>query len=184
MRWRRGISVALLGPDGTGKSTLAAALKAESPRPITIVKVRLQASRPMGSQALRWMLGTIRVVRVALAARMALARGRVVVWDRHPLEDAATGAVGRRVLGPGRGWLAWLFPAPHLIVVLDAHPDELIARRATEDPAHLASLRSIYLALAAEGRGRTLIVDATRPIAELRAVVHGALSGLREEGHG
>jgi thymidylate kinase len=77
--------------------------------------------------------------------------------------------------------MAWLFPAPHLIVVLDAHPDELVTRRTEEDPARLASLRSIYLALAAEARAHTLIVDATRPVAELRAVVHGALMRLREE---
>lgn len=183
MTRRRGISIALLGPDGAGKSTLAAALRAESEHPVEVVKVALAASRPFGSQALRWAVGTVRVARVALTVRLALARGRIVVWDRHPLEDAATGAVGRRVLGPGRSWMAWLFPAPHLIVVLDAHPDALMTRRTGEDPARLASLRSIYLALAAESPARTLIVDATRPVAELRAVVHGALTALREEGH-
>jgi thymidylate kinase len=181
MRRRRGLSIALLGPDGAGKSTLAAALQAESALPVEVVKVGLGAARPLGSLALRWAFGTVRVARVALAARLALARGRIVVWDRHPLEDAATGAVGRRVLGPGRSWMAWLFPAPHLIVVLDAHPDELRARRSAEDPAQLASLRSIYLALAAEERVRTVVVDATRPVAELRAVVHAALTSLRED---
>jgi thymidylate kinase len=183
MTRRRGISVALLGPDGAGKSTLAAALQAESAEPVEVVKVGLPAGRPLGSQVLRWAFGTVRVARVALAARLALVRGRIVVWDRHPLEDAATGAVGRRVLGPGRSWMAWLFPAPHLIIVLDAHPDELRTRRTGEDPAQLASLRSIYLALAAEERARSIVVDATRPVAELRAVVHGALSALRKEGH-
>jgi dTMP kinase len=183
MSRRRGISIALLGPDGSGKSTLAGTLKEMAPRRVEVMKLQLSRSRPLGSQAVRWLIGTTRVVGVALRARLALARGRLVVWDRHPLEDAVTSAEGRRVLGPGRSWLARLFPAPHLIVVLDAHPEQLLARRTKEDPAQLARLRSIYLALAAEHHVRAVVVDATRPAGEVHAIVRDAVQQLAQDGH-
>jgi thymidylate kinase len=74
-------------------------------------------------------------------------------------------------------------PANGRALVLDAHPDQLLARRLAEDPNRLARLRSIYLALAAEHHARAVVVDATRPADEVCAAVQRALASLTEDGH-
>ena len=177
-----GLCVAILGPDGVGKSSLIAGLRTTYPRPITVVKMSGSARAPVrGPAATRWLVRTVRTARVLLASRLAVSRGRLLVWDRHPLEDRFTSIEGRLVLGRGRGWLARLAPSPHILVVLDAPGEVLHARRRGESPDQLERLRQIYLRLA--GERPAVVIDASLPPDEVRDGVVASLLRFEADHH-
>ena len=164
---RRGASVALLGPDGAGKSTLAAGIESAFYYPTRRVYMGLWPSReaPRGAAAttLRILLRPLVVWRRYLASVGHRARGRLVVFDRY-VYDA---------LLPPRGPLGWLkrpyfrmlsrlCPAPDLVVLLDV-PGSVMHQRSREyDPDHLEAERTHYRALSRRIPG-LLRVDASRP---------------------
>ena len=108
------------------------------------------------------------------------ARGRVVVCDRHPSADhfahdlaAWPGQrLSRRVHG---AFLRRCIPAPDLVLVLDAPPSVLYARKGEGTLEDLASRRAEYLAYA-ESADRSVVIDASRPFDEVVAVAHDAVA--------
>ena len=87
LRRRRGPSLALLGPNGVGKSTAAAELQQSVPFDLRIVYMGLWKT-PTRPRARPWKLVeiAIRPVRIwwrYLRAQYHQARGRVVVFDRY-----------------------------------------------------------------------------------------------------
>jgi len=164
VRRRRGMTVALLGPDGAGKSTAATALEQSFVLPVHTLY--------MGSGR-RW-AGTAPPPGIGLGLRIAgqlgrwargmshRARGRLVVFDRYA-SDARLPAprpLGRA--GRARRWLlARSCPAPDMTVVLDAPGETLHARSGEHTAVLLEAQRQGYLAIARDARG-SVVVDASR----------------------
>jgi thymidylate kinase len=172
----RGYSLAVMGPDGVGKSTLCAGLGDALPdRSVRRVKVSIHASRwSIRPAPVAWVARTTRAARVLIGARRAAQRGAIVVWDRHPIEDQALADEGRMVLGRGRRWLRALAGHPDVVIVLDAPVDVLVTRDVEHDALKLERLRTRYLDLAQRTGG--IVLDATRSPSEVRADAIAALA--------
>jgi thymidylate kinase len=146
---RRGISVALVGPDGAGKSTLAEGIESAFYFPVRRIYMGLWPSHDqphgVGASIRRIVLRPFVVWRRYLAGVRHRMLGRLVVFDRY-LYDA---------LLPPRGSLRWLkrpylqllsrlCPAPDLVLLLDAPGSVMHIRSGEYDPAHLEAERNTY----------------------------------------
>lgn len=167
---RRGLSVALLGPDGAGKSTLAEGIRASFYFPVRQVYMGLYqrgaGSDRSGVLGLGCRLAT--QWQRFLSASYHQSRGRLVVFDRHGhdqrLAPAAREPLKRRV----RRWLlAHASPPPDLALVLDAPGTVLYARKGEHSPDYLEAQRQKFRALA-QRLENLEIVDVTRDPDEVR----------------
>jgi thymidylate kinase len=165
---RRGLAVAVLGPDGAGKTTLVTALQSSLPFPTRVLYMGLTGGRLPKAESLR-------IPGLVLAARLALlwtryavglyhrARGRIVLFDRYPFDAVAPSGTP---LGPfatvSRQIQGHACPAPDLLLLLDA-PGATLHRRSGEyDPIKLEAWRAAYRGLARR-RTRLEVLDAERP---------------------
>jgi thymidylate kinase len=187
--WRPdgGLSVVFLGPDGAGKSSVVQAmgqsLAAAFPRttcysfPPALLHFlhRPQATdnRPHESPLRSWPASVVRAVLYWLVyntlgyyvtVRLALARSTLVMHDRH-LVDALVDPRRHRYGGPL--WLLrliWrLIPKPDLVILLDAPPGVLQARKQEVPFEETARQREAYLSLM-ETMKNGHVVDAARPL--------------------
>jgi thymidylate kinase len=174
-----GMSIAILGPDGAGKTTLAHGLADSLPLPTRHVYMGVWREYPWDSW-LRWMPGArlgARLVRLAarsLQCRYHRRRGRVVLLDRFTYDAAlpspdldwrgrVTVAVVRR-----------LCTDPDLVLILDAPAEVMYARKGEQGVPVLARDRGSYLRLAA-GHHAATVIDATLPPFCVRTHAHRAL---------
>ena len=224
-RGRRGFTVALIGCDGAGKTTVARALERQAGLPVRYlymgvspessnrqlpstrvahaIKRRAAARRRhapaettraprlrAGRRACRAGRSALRLAnRLAeewyrqLIAQALLARGSIVVFDRHFLADYHAfdvAGAGRQLSRRIHGWmLIHAYPQPDLVVLLDAPPEVLFARKGEGTLASLARRRADYLGLAdAAGiEGTFAVVSATQPV---DAVVADVATIVRE----
>jgi thymidylate kinase len=184
----RGMSVALLGPDGAGKSTLAQCLREEAffparviymgtgisgeltarPKPLRVLRGPLLFS--LGGVATQW----VRYLQ-GFAQRL---RGRMVIFDRYTEEallppkpfDPAWRRAGRAV----RRRL--VCPPPELAIVLDAAGTVMYSRKGEHDAAKLEVERERYRALVMV-LPHVIVVDAQQAPA---AVCSQAMAGIWE----
>ena len=178
---RRGPSVAVLGPDGAGKSTLAAGLESRFYFPVRRVYMGLWPSRDAADGPFRTAMRVAQRPFLAwwryIGSLRHRALGRAVVFDRY-VYDARL---------PPRGSLLWLkrlyfwvlsraCPAPRMAVLLDAPGEVMYARSGEYDPVHLEAERRHYVRLATR-IPRLVRVDADRPPDE---VLRDAVSHLWE----
>jgi thymidylate kinase len=171
---RRGITVAILGLDGAGKSTLIAGLQTGSPLPVRSVYMGLWKSGGLLDRTP--LLRPFRIIARPVAAwrryiigQWHRALGRVVLFDRYtydPYLPPKPPLVG--VKTAYLRFLAATCPAPDLVLLLDVPADIAIARKDEEDRADLERTRDLYLALGARLRNLR-IIDATRAADVVRA---------------
>ncbi len=162
---RRGMSVALIAPDGAGKSTLAEGLKRSSYFPSVYVYMGLGPASGTRSRYRLSAFGLARLFRQwrrYLTGRYHQLRGRLVIFDRYIYDALLPPARQMSPLRRMRRWLLGrLVPSPDLVLLLDA-PAEILHRRKREyGVAVLAERRQQYLRL--EGRVANLaVLDASR----------------------
>jgi thymidylate kinase len=164
---RRGLTVALLGPDGVGKSTLLAALAEACPLPVEQIYMGMWQGVDRPGYTRRHAVAAIlarplRVWwRVAKGAGHA-ARGRVVVYDRYTYDALLPITGSWRALKRPYFWvLAHLAPRPDLVLILDLPGAVAFARKGESTPEALEAVRQGFLALAP--RLRAEVVDAAAP---------------------
>jgi thymidylate kinase len=185
-----GICVAVLGPDGAGKTTLVSALPgALGGDPLVVYMGVNRDSQTHALPTMRWARRRVPPIPDAGAAappvsgeawkarpglrlrrivtrvhllldqayrvgvgRRARRRGRTVIFDRYVYDAEVDAAVVGRD-GREQRFLRWIrrrFPAPDLVVVLDAPGDVLFARKGEHDIERLERLRRAYAAVAAD----------------------------------
>lgn len=182
---QQGISVALLAPDGAGKSTLAAALQRDFGlrAELLYMGTNVQAST-VGLPTTRWLHRRQKAARSA-GLRLLLKpigfvnrmleqwyrfgyahfqkwRGRIVVFDRFVYDAwvARPATTLRQRMRRALLNLGW--PTPDLIILLDA-PGELLYRRKGEhSPAWLEQQRQGYLSLQ-HSLPQMVVVEASQP---------------------
>jgi thymidylate kinase len=174
---RQGLTVALLGPDGAGKSSAAAAVRDGFFFAGEIVY--MGPGQPRHGRALPAGLGFAARVAAQLRrwarARALQSRGRLVLFDRYSF-DALLPARRRlsRLSRWRRALLGRACPPPSLTVILDAPGELLYARKGEQSAAILEAERQAYLALASRLRCAT-VVDATQPPDAVRRAVTAAI---------
>ena len=226
-------TVALIGPDGVGKTTLSLALERDPELRVRSVymgdnpdsaNVTLPTTRwwkrrtrhagvvdravnaaaagpptPQHWRAVRQAPRTIRKTagfcnRIceeayrAAVARWLVARGSIVVFDRHFLFDYhhtdvashRTPSFKRRLHGV---LMQRIHPQPDLVICLDAPGDVVFARKGEFTPEYLERRRLEYRELATQVR-HFAIVDAQRDPAIVLAEVRRAILAFQEGSHG
>ena len=171
----RGLSVALLGPDGVGKTTLLAGLTAAYPLPVRQIYMGMWQGTNRPDYTRLHAIGAIvarpfRVWwRVAQAA-VHVWRGRVVVFDRYTYDALLPITGSWQALKRPYFWvLAHLAPRPDLVLILDLPGEVAFARKGESTPEALEAVRQGFLALVP--RLRAEVVDASAPAEQVRADV-------------
>lgn len=203
----RGLWVTLEGGDGSGKTTQAAALEAwlrangrevvrtrepgGSDVGVLIRDIVLHHRGDIAPRAEALLYAADRAHHVAAVVRPALDRGAVVVQDRYLDSSVAYQGAGR-VLDAGevRDLSLWATDGalPDLTVLLDLDPAAARARLDADDKpfdrleAEKADfherVRAAFLEFAAAESERFLVLDASRPAADLAAEIRSRVESV------
>jgi dTMP kinase len=201
----RGLLLALEGGEGAGKSTQARLLAiwlreqgfdvvATNEPGATKVGMRLRALLldnthvGLSPRAETLMYAADRAEHVAAVIRPALERGSIVVTDRYVDSSLAYQGAGRRLpVSEVAGLNRWATGGlvPDLTILLDLTPIEGLMRRErsadrleAEPTEFHQRVRSGFLALAEAEPERYLVLDATRPPAEISRAIQERVRGM------
>jgi thymidylate kinase len=172
----RGLGVALLGPDGAGKSTLITGIQESFILPVRSVYMGLTGGflpyvDRLGVPILvipgRFLIFWCRY----LLAQYHQARGRLVIFDRYIYDSAIPTPYPLNWLKRAYRWIdGHTVPPPDLVLVLDAPGDMMYQRKGEYSPEQLEDWRHHFLAL--QDRITKLeIVDTSQPKDTVRADV-------------
>lgn len=187
-----GLMVALLGPDGSGKSSIAERVVASlapafrgsqlhhlRPDPFRRQGPEVPHPAPHGDPARGLILSLAKLVlwwmeyALGFVGQVAprLAQSELVVFDRY-FDDLLVDPERYRYGGPQRiaAILGRFIPRPDLLVVLDAPAELLVARKGEITLEAAVRLRGGYEALASS-TPRGVLVDASQGIAEVTDAV-------------
>jgi thymidylate kinase len=169
----RGLTVALLAPDGAGKSAVATALRASLPVAVKVIymgRARTTRGGRRGSVA----AALLRQWRRHLTARFHGFQGKLVLFDRYTY-DAMLPPRQRKPARIARRWLfAHAIPAPDLVVLLDAPADLMFQRKGEHPRNFLESRRRDYLDLKSR-LPNMVVVDAAQDLDAVRRDVTRAI---------
>lgn len=169
-------TVALLAPDGAGKSTIASGVAGSFAFPGSLIYMGLYPQKEGGAPSLGIPgYGLIsRVIRQwarFLRARIEQASGRLVLFDRYAYDAMLPSPVPLGVLSRVRRWvLAHTCPHADMVFVLDAPGQCLFDRKGQQTPERLELQRQAYLELARE-LPQLVVVDAAQDSNEVRKEV-------------
>jgi thymidylate kinase len=167
LRRRSGLAVALLAPDGAGKTTLAQALRRSFYFPARVIYMGMPR-HDRGARRLRRQLGL--AVRYRLGA-FQRRHERLVIFDRYPIGEPAAHGRAEPRLKRYRRWAGQrLYPLPDLVVYLDAPAEVLQQRKQEHSIAVLNAQRARFLAWLGTVP-QSQIVDARRDPEQVRRTV-------------
>ncbi len=177
----RGITVALLGPDGAGKSTLAAAISRETGHPAKQLYLGLWADSYLARFRFAPWLGIVLrplfAWRAFLLGQIHRAFGHTVIFDRYTYDAFVALEPGGFSLRRAYFWLiAHSCPGPDLVLVLDSPSDVMFGRKGESTLPRLEEERTRYRALV-DRLPNARLVDSSR---EPGIVVHDALGHIQE----
>jgi thymidylate kinase len=171
---RSGLAVALLGPDGCGKSTLSARVAQGYYFPTRSVYMGLWQRTGKNDTALPgWSLAgrLFKAWRQYVTGQYHRWRGRLVIFDRYTYDALLPSAGKRTALARLYAWtLGHACPSPDLILLLDAPGEVMYARKHESSPEQLEAQRQGFLALQSRVP-RLQVIDATCPQDAVRAEV-------------
>ncbi|MBV9422793.1 MAG: hypothetical protein JOZ98_07785 [Solirubrobacterales bacterium] len=187
---RRGISLALLGPNGVGKSTAAVAVQSCFPFESRIVYMGIwkaaDRARGRAMAALEILARPLTIWRRYLLAQYHLMRGRLVIFDRYVYEALLPPRPPLVAAKRAYFWvLAHSIPRPQVAAVLDVAGSVAYGRKQENPAAELESERRMYARLPARVRSAELIdagVDADQVRAEITAIVWRELTARWQRG--
>jgi thymidylate kinase len=173
LRRRRGVNLALLGPNGVGKSALAAGLAGSFPFDARVVYMGVwkNAGGGLARRAGEVATRPARLLAAYLAGYRHVLLGRLLVFDRYASEAALPAAPPLRTLKAAYFWLLRrVVPPPQRTVILDVAGEVAYGRKQENPPDELERERRFYAALAPSLR-RAQVIDASRPAQAVRADV-------------
>jgi thymidylate kinase len=187
LRYPTGLLVAVLGPDGAGKTTLIEGLRRELSgtfRSVQTFRFRpdifhrnLPGAEPHPhAKSLRSRsLSILKVVYwcgdyalgYLVKVRSKLIRSDLVIFDRY-YDDILVDPIRYRYGGSRRliKFVRHIVPRPDITLILDASEDQMLARKSELPREELRRQRIAYRQLAAEARN-TEMLDASLPAAEV-----------------
>jgi thymidylate kinase len=165
--------VALLAPDGAGKSTLAKGIKDSFYFPVRLVYMGIYQKENASATRIH-LPGVSFLRRLARQwgrsgmARLYRARGQLVIFDRHTYDELLVPSDHHSWLKRWRRWLLTLgSPKPDLVIFLDAPGDVLYARKGEHSPDFLEQRRQAYLRLLSK-LPNLVIIDAVQDADHVR----------------
>jgi thymidylate kinase len=171
---QRGLGVALLGPDGAGKSTLIGKIQESFIFPVQPVYMGLTGGllRYVDKLRLPFLVVPGRIFVFWCRYLRALYhqfRGRLVVFDRYVLDYSVPTPYPLNKVQKGMRWIdGHSIPLPDLVLVLDAPGEIMFQRKGEYDPVMLEEWRERFLALQ-DQISELEILDTTRPSGEVCA---------------
>lgn len=170
--WPQSLSVALLAPDGAGKSTLAEGISSHFFLPVEQVYMGLYQQGSKERETRLPGLGLASKLcsqwRRYLRAHLHRTRGRLVIFDRYTYDALLPAPYRLSRRQRLRRWLlAYSCPAPDLILLLDAPAEVLFARKGEHHVEYLDRHRQAYVKMLRKFPQMT-VVDATRKPDEVR----------------
>ncbi|MDX1415152.1 MAG: hypothetical protein R3293_13225 [Candidatus Promineifilaceae bacterium] len=175
-------AVALLAPDGAGKSTLARGLEQNFYFPVNLLYMGLYQNKRRTSSNKIMGLGLAQNLftqwqRYALS-RHYRAKGRLVIFDRYTYDALLPKTYGSSVMGKLRRMRRWLLahscPPPDLILFLDAPGELLFARKYERSPVELEAQRQQYLRLQSK-LPQMVVLDASKGAKSVRHEATGLI---------
>lgn len=192
-RWikpRNGFHVVFLGPDGVGKSTVIEAFQKDLDGVFlhqtyltfapSLLPARMAPAKPGGPHSLpprSWPASLIKAgwwsicytLGYLVSVRPTLARGGMVVNHRY-LIDAMVDRRRYRYSGPTwlLKWIWGMVPKPDLIILLDAPPEVIAARKSELPLERIVELREGYRSVVGK-LANSHVIDASQPLTK---VVH------------
>jgi thymidylate kinase len=174
---RRGINVALIGPDGAGKSTMAAELQHSYPFESRVVYMGLwkgAGGRPARRLA-EILSRPLRIWHRYAQAQYHQLRGRLVIFDRYVYEARLPAQPPWRAIKRPYFWiLGHMVPPAQTSVVLDVPADMAYARKQENSADGLESERRFYAELV-DRIPALQVVDGSRDVETVSADITAIL---------
>jgi O-antigen/teichoic acid export membrane protein len=172
---RRGMNLALLGPNGVGKSTAAAGLRGSWPFESRVLYMGvwkgLDGASPGVSRVVEVLARPVRIWLRYFRAQYHQLRGRLVVFDRYVYEALLPPKPPLVGLKHKYFWLlCHLVPRPRAVVVLDVPGNVAYARKQENPPEELECERKVYAQLATRLPSLE-VVDASEDADAVRAAI-------------